>query len=113
VGNGDSGRCARSWQPDDTPLERFAPKKLRRKLKPIFKTSVHRITLPVRTKQSEIELAIDLGSIIAGRRSNPIKELELELKSGRLTDLFRVANRSFRGGLFSVFPPRIQIRRRS
>lgn len=76
---------------DGTPLEQFAPKKLRRKLKPIFKTSVHRITLPVRTKRSEIELAIDLGSIIAGRRSNPVKELELELKSGRLTDLFRVA----------------------
>src|SRR5262249_30377938 len=76
---------------DGTPIEQFAPKKLRRKLKPIFKTSVHRITLPVRTKRSEIELAIDLGSIIAGRRSNPVKELELELKSGRLIDLFRVA----------------------
>jgi inorganic triphosphatase YgiF len=76
---------------DGTPLERFALKKLRRKLKPIFKTSVHRITLPVRTKRSEIDLAIDLGSIIAGRRSSPVKELELELKSGRLIDLFRVA----------------------
>jgi inorganic triphosphatase YgiF len=79
---------------DGTPLEQFALKKLRRKLKPIFKTSVHRITLPVRTKGSEIELAIDLGSIIAGRRSNPVKELELELKSGRLIDLFRLQRRS-------------------
>jgi inorganic triphosphatase YgiF len=76
---------------DGTPLEQFAPKKLRRKLKPIFKTSVHRTALPVRTKRSEIELAIDLGNIVAGRRSNPVEELELELKSGRLTDLFRVA----------------------
>jgi inorganic triphosphatase YgiF len=76
---------------DGTPLEQFARKKLRRKLKPIFKTSVHRITLPVRTKQSEIDLAIDLGSIKAGRRSSPVKELELELKSGRLIDLFRIA----------------------
>jgi inorganic triphosphatase YgiF len=41
---------------DGTPLEPFASKRLRRKLKPIFKTSVHRITVPVRTKRSEIEL---------------------------------------------------------
>ncbi|WFU45566.1 hypothetical protein QA640_47065 (plasmid) [Bradyrhizobium sp. CB82] len=40
---------------DGTPFEKFALKKLRRKMKPIFKTSVHRITLPVRTKRSETE----------------------------------------------------------
>src|SRR6266403_1241941 len=76
---------------DGTPLERLAPKKLRRKLKPIFETSVHRTTLPVRTKRSEIELAIDQGRLIAGRRSSPIEELELELKKGRPDDLFRLA----------------------
>ncbi|KRR04268.1 CYTH and CHAD domain-containing protein [Bradyrhizobium valentinum] len=76
---------------DGTPLEAFASKRLRRKLKPIFKTKVHRITVPVRTKRSEIELAIDHGSIIAGHRSSPIEELELELKSGNFVDLFRVA----------------------
>jgi inorganic triphosphatase YgiF len=76
---------------DGTPLKRFALKKLRRKLKPIFKTSIYRTTLPVRTKQSEIELAIDRGNIVAGNRSIPVEELELELKSGRLVDLFRVA----------------------
>lgn len=75
----------------DTPLGQFASKKLRRKLKPIFKTSIFRTTLPVRTKQSEIELAIDRGNIVAGRRSIPVEEFELELKSGRLVDLFRVA----------------------
>ena len=76
---------------DGTPLKQFGAKKLRRKLRPVFATSVHRISLPVRTKQSEIELAIDHGSIIAGHRSSSIEELELELKSGRLVDLFRVA----------------------
>jgi len=76
---------------DGTPLERLAPKKLRRKLKPIFETSVHRTTLPVRTKRSEIELAVDQGRLIAGRRSSPIEELELELKKGRPDDLFRLA----------------------
>jgi inorganic triphosphatase YgiF len=76
---------------DGTPLKQFGAKKLRRKLRPVFATSVHRISLPVRTKQSEIELAIDRGSIVAGHRSSRIEELELELKSGRLVDLFRVA----------------------
>ncbi|MCA1455645.1 CHAD domain-containing protein [Bradyrhizobium sp. BRP22] len=76
---------------DGTPLEPLASRKLRRKLKPVFKTSVHRTTVPVRTRKSEIELAIDRGRIVAGHRASPIEEFELELKSGRLADLFRVA----------------------
>ncbi|WP_027578645.1 CYTH and CHAD domain-containing protein [Bradyrhizobium sp. Ai1a-2] len=76
---------------DDTPLEPLASRKLRRKLKPVFKTSVHRTTVPVRTSKSEIELAIDRGRIVAGHRASPIEELELELKSGRPADLFRIA----------------------
>ena len=74
-----------------TPLQRLASKKLRRKLKPIFETSVHRITMPVRTKRSELELAIDHGSIVASGHMNRIEEVELELKSGPTSDLFRVA----------------------
>src|SRR5712671_4674885 len=58
---------------DGTPLEGLASKSLRRKLKPIFETSVHRTTVPVRTKRSEIE------------------ELEWELKKGQPDDLFRLA----------------------
>jgi inorganic triphosphatase YgiF len=76
---------------DGTPLEQLASKKLLRGLKPIFETSVHRITVPVRTGRSEIELAVDRGTLIAGRRSSRIEELELELKTGRLADLFRLA----------------------
>jgi inorganic triphosphatase YgiF len=76
---------------DGSPLEPLASRKLRRKLKPVFKTSVHRTIVPVRTRRSEIELAIDRGRIVAGRRASPIEELELELKSGRPADLFRIA----------------------
>jgi inorganic triphosphatase YgiF len=74
-----------------TPLERLTSKKLRHKLKPVFKTSVHRIIVPVHTRTSEIELAIDRGSIVAGQRSRDIEEIELELKHGRSADLFRLA----------------------
>jgi inorganic triphosphatase YgiF len=76
---------------DDTPLKQFSTKKLRGKLQPVFATKVHRATMPVRTKGSEIELAIDRGSIVAGHRSSPIEELELELKSGQIAHLFRIA----------------------
>jgi triphosphatase len=40
---------------------------------------------------AEIELAIDQGEIIAGKRREPICELELELKSGDADDLFQIA----------------------
>jgi inorganic triphosphatase YgiF len=85
------GRTPDLGKANGTPLQRFASKKLRRKLKPIFKTSVHRITLPVRTKRSELELAIDRGRIIAAGRASHIEEVELELKRGSTRDLFRVA----------------------
>jgi inorganic triphosphatase YgiF len=76
---------------DGTPLEPLVSKKMLRELKPIFKTSVHRVIVPVRAGKSEIELAVDRGTLIAGRRSRPIEELELELKTGRVADLFRLA----------------------
>ena len=76
---------------DGTPLEEIASRKLRRKLRPIFKTSVRRITVPVHSKGSEIELAIDRGEIAARGRSSRIEEIELELKRGGPRDLFQVA----------------------
>jgi inorganic triphosphatase YgiF len=76
---------------DDTPLQDLATKKLRRSLKPVFRTSVRRITRLFRAGNSEIELAVDRGSVFANRRSAPISEFELELKSGRSEDLFPIA----------------------
>jgi inorganic triphosphatase YgiF len=105
VKSADSGRLARGeWEakveggvPDlrkvkDTPLEPLASKKLHRKLKPVFRTDVRRVVVrPVSVKQSKIELAVDRGSLVAGRRSRPIAEFELELASGRPLDLFDLA----------------------
>jgi inorganic triphosphatase YgiF len=85
------GRAPDLDQANGTPLQRLASNKLRRKLKPIFETSVHRITLPVRTRRSELELAIDHGKITAAGRTSRIEEVELELKKGPARDLFRVA----------------------
>jgi inorganic triphosphatase YgiF len=80
-------------------------KKLRRSLKPLFKTKVRRTIYPVATGAAEIELAIDDGSIHAGRRSAPIRELELELKRGQSSELFRVARE-----LSSAIPGRLTLK---
>ena len=85
------GRTPDLDEANGTPLERLASNKLRRKLKPIFETSVHRITLPVRSRRSELELAIDHGRIVAAGHTSRIEEVELELKKGPARDLFRVA----------------------
>ncbi len=74
-----------------TPLAPFATKKTRRKLKPVFKTSVRRTARPIHVGPSEIELAVDRGNLLAGQRSEPIAEFELELKRGRIADLFQIA----------------------
>ena len=43
------------------------------------------------SRNSEIELTIDKGTIAAGRQSSPICEVELELKRGDAAELFKVA----------------------
>ncbi|MCP3391388.1 CHAD domain-containing protein [Bradyrhizobium sp. CCGB12] len=74
-----------------TPLRSLATGKLPRKLKPVFQTDIHRMAQARRVRKSQIELAVDRGRISAGRRSRPVAELELELKSGHVADLFHLA----------------------
>jgi len=88
---------------EGTPLDRFVSKKLRKKLRPVFQTQVHRTTLPVHTENSEIELVVDLGKIIAGRRSSRIEEFELELSKGKAEDLFRYAKSVERKGQAELY----------
>jgi len=78
---------------EGTLLDDFSAKHLSRKLKPVFRTSIRRAVQTIRTRRSEIELAIDRGKISAGGRSQPIAEFELELKSGRPSDLFSLARK--------------------
>ena len=75
----------------DTPLKPMLSKKLKRSLAPIFETRVHRTTVPLRKNGSSVDVALDHGRIYAGRRSLPICELELELKRGKVRDVFDLA----------------------
>jgi len=56
-------------------------------LKPIFKTRIERETYQI----GGVEVFLDRGEAIAGRRSSPIAEIELKLKSGSRKGLFALA----------------------
>src|SRR3954447_7115229 len=74
-----------------TALEPLLSGKLKRNLEPIFVTHVQRTSLPLRSGNSRIELALDEGHVRAGQKSSPLAEVELELKSGKASDLFKAA----------------------
>ena len=74
-----------------TALAPLLTNKLKRRLKPIFATHVHRTSIPVFKNGSRIEVALDEGQVRAGRQSAPISELELELKRGKAGDVFKLA----------------------
>jgi inorganic triphosphatase YgiF len=60
-------------------------------LVPVFRTQFERIERTVQYQGALIELAFDEGRITAGRRSEPICELELELRQGPLLAVFDLA----------------------
>lgn len=86
----------RSDEPDlraarGTALEPLLSRKLKRDLKPIFATHIQRTFFPLRPGNSRIELALDEGHVRAGQKSSPVAKVELELKRGRASDLFKAA----------------------
>ena len=61
------------------------------RLRPCFTTDFVRTAWWLRGDQGEVELALDRGSILAGDRSEPLLELELELKSGSRQEIVQLA----------------------
>ncbi len=76
-----------------TALEPLATKKRWRKLKPVFETIVERTTIPIRSSEADLELAVDRGQIKARGRREPISEVEIELKHGDRAEIAMVADR--------------------
>ncbi|MDO4627121.1 MAG: CYTH domain-containing protein [Pasteurellaceae bacterium] len=56
-------------------------------LQPLFSTDFMRQNWLVDYQGAQIEIALDQGTILAGERTVPILEVELELKQGQLADL--------------------------
>jgi triphosphatase len=73
------------------PLPQLLPAGARGELKPAFHVRVTRRQRLVRFDGAEIELALDQGEVRGGKRTSPISEVELELKSGRPAALFGLA----------------------
>lgn len=66
-----------------------------------FRIDVSRLHCIERIGESSVELALDTGSIRAGKRSTPVCEFEMELKSGSAADLCALAMvRAARDGLW-------------
>ncbi len=67
------------------------PHAVHKKLQPLFVTDFSRTSRMLIFGGAEIELSMDSGEVRAGRRTRPISELELELKSGEPVQLFKLA----------------------
>jgi len=61
-------------------------------LQPMFVADIQRHTLRIRLDEATVvEVAFDEGTIAAGPRTEAVSEIELELKSGRVGALYRLA----------------------
>jgi triphosphatase len=60
-------------------------------LVPIFSTTVERRSQIAEFENARIEVSFDHGEISSGEASEPIEELELELKAGEISSLFGLA----------------------
>jgi inorganic triphosphatase YgiF len=77
---------------DPSSVQLFASTALREQLQPLFITDFHRTTHLLRFPDgSEAEFCLDRGKIIAGSRSVPVCEVELELRCGSIPVLFQFA----------------------
>jgi inorganic triphosphatase YgiF len=61
-----------------------------RGLAAVYATDIKRMVHRVRSETSDIEVAFDSGVILAGDVSEPVREIELELKAGDVADLYRL-----------------------
>ncbi len=82
-----------SAEPDLTLLHPAVAAEIRRAtddqpLIPRFSTEIRRSVQQITSNRSEIEVAFDTGTITAGTLREPVREIELELKSGDVADLF-------------------------
>lgn len=63
-----------------------------KRLKPVFTTDAQRKTVPIEFQGSKLELAIDIGCILAPNgHSEEISEIELQLESGHHSALLKLA----------------------
>ena len=75
----------------NTGLAFVLSKKVKRRLRPIFETRVRRTIYPLGDEATG--LTLDVGKIDSGEASSPLCEVEVEIKHGDKTKLFKIANK--------------------
>jgi triphosphatase len=76
----------------DTPLDgAVSARRLRGRLRPVFWTEIERTTWRIISRAAEVEMVLDEGRVVADGRTEPIAEVELELKAGSSSELFKLA----------------------
>ena len=88
---------------DATPIRALLGMKVR-DIGPIFIVEVERSIWTLPWDDALIEVALDRGAVVAGERSTPVSEVELELKKGSPAALFSLARR-----IASVVPVRLGV----
>lgn len=91
VALGDSATLDISLLPADVWPEGCDVNALKQALQPLFTTDFQRERWVISYHQSLIEIAFDQGDVLVGELSEPILELEMELKSGCTEDLLELA----------------------
>lgn len=87
-------------------VDRLIPVKRRASLSPVYETRFVRTAWNLRMPDgSRIEVALDAGEIVAGRRKQPLCEVELELKSGSPNSLYALAGRLAQTVLLIPYEP--------
>ncbi|HEX9947959.1 MAG TPA: CHAD domain-containing protein [Allosphingosinicella sp.] len=76
-----------------TPVGKLLSKRdMKKRLQPVSETEVRRTTWLVRRGESAVELILDEGKVTSNGREEPISEIELELKQGPRSELFRLSS---------------------
>jgi len=114
---GENGLARGEWEdrvasehpdPEAAQTGPFLTPEIAKRLRPLFRTEVSRLTIPlVPEPATRIEAAIDRGQICDGeaKPTEPISEVELELENGASTALYDVALK-----LLRVAPLRLERR---
>lgn len=69
---------------------------------PVFATDINRTIWDIAWKDSLIEMVLDEGFVRSGKREVEIREAELELKSGRVSDILDFTNELSRRNQFRI-----------
>jgi len=89
---------------DDRHVRRIVKGNIGDRLAPIFVTEITRSVTPLEVDGSVIELAVDIGEIHTSHGRVPVCEAELELKSGQVASVYKLAQELNRRVPLSIEP---------